>query len=89
MNWFDKWFAKKSKFVWDECKKEGNGLAPSKADFDFYKQRVQDLERELSKIRYESQTGSLAKRLDLLETYLNIEIDDKPKYRKKEDFEIW
>jgi hypothetical protein len=85
MNWFDKWFAKKSKFVWDECKKEGHGLAPSKADFDFLKCRVQDLEIDLHKIRYESQTGSLARRLDLLETYLNIEVDDKPKYKLKKE----
>jgi len=89
MNCFDKWFAKKSKFVWDECQKEGNGLPPSKAEFDYLKSRVQQLETDLHKLRYDSQTGSVNRRMDMLEAFLNIEVDDKPKYKKKEDFEVW
>jgi hypothetical protein len=88
MNWFDKWFAKKSKFVWDECQKEGNGLPPSKAEFDYLKSRVQHLELDLHKIRYDSQTGAVNRRMDMLETFLNIEVDDKPKYKKKEESKL-
>jgi hypothetical protein len=89
MSLFDKWFAKKSKFVWDECKKEGYSLPPSKAEFDYLKSRIQDLEVEMHKVRFDSQTGAVNRRMDMLEAFLNIEVDDKPKYRKKEDFEVW
>lgn len=85
MNWFDRWFAKKSKYVWDESRKQGNGLAPSRADFDFLKTRVEDLERDMRTVFSKEYVIALRKRIDMLEDYLNLEVDDEPRYRLKRE----
>ena len=87
MNFFDRWFAKKSKYVWDENRKQGNGLAPSRADFDFLKARVEDLEKDMRTHFSKDYVISLKKRIDMIEDYLNVEVDDEPRYRLKREIE--
>ena len=84
MNFFDRWFAKKSKYVWDESRKQGYGLAPSRADFDFLKARVEDLEKDMRTVFSKDYIIALRKRIDMIEDYLNVEVDDEPRYRLKE-----
>ena len=47
MNWFDRWFAKKSKQVWEESKRPGSSLPVSRADYLNLVERVSYLERQM------------------------------------------
>ena len=47
MNWFDKWFAKKSKYVWDESQFVAGGLTASRADIENLKIELKRLEVRL------------------------------------------
>jgi hypothetical protein len=53
MNWFDRWFAKKSKYVWDESKKQGNGLPVSRADYDYLNGQLKSLMSDYIRLNLE------------------------------------